>query len=370
MLSLIAVSLISVVAQGPKAAQVIDIGIVPGYENMVPTAISDKGDVAVGWASKFDNRKKYHAIGWIWTERNGLVTVDKMGQVSHIWAVSPDGNYYAGSMHRPPKGPWVFYGLTSNPNGAQGTIGQGLSSTGGYSWQQGLRYSGDGEHIIGISTTVYGGRLQIYNFKTKSSTIITRAAEANMIGGISRDGSRVLVTGVQKGFLWDERRPFEIKKLRVKGSVYMPEYTTLSDDGKWVGGMGWFANGSSAFLWSETEGLKLVPPTPTRGPFHVHALNADASVVAGKCTSPNDGFWQPSIWTKNMSYPRTLKSLILPSELPDPKLWFETLSDVNPEGNAFLVTGFLFRKSGEGYPPRRAYIIRFPSKNDLEARVR
>lgn len=367
MLSLIAVSLFSSVVQGPKAAQVIEIGIVPGYENMVCTAVSDKGDVAVGWASKHDHRKRYHVIGWVWTEKQGLVTVDGMGQHDHVWTVSPDGNYFAGSMHRPPKGPWVFYGLTSNPM-ARASIGDGLTGTGGYTWEHGLRYSGNGRYIIGGETTIWGSRLQIYDLQTKTSVILPRAAEASTIGGISKDGSRVLITGIKKGFLWDRSRPKELKKLQVMGSVYMPLYTVMSDDGKWVAGQGLFANGSSAFLWSDVSGLKLIPQNARRTGLHIHALNADASVVAG-LSSGEDGFYQPAIWTKILGH-RTLKSLLLKSELPEPNLIFETLSDVNPEGNVFLVRGYTFRRSGEGFPPRRAFLIRFASKSEMEARIR
>jgi uncharacterized membrane protein len=363
MLSLVFLSIVSGPIQGTKPVEVIDLGVIKGWPYMVPTDISDKGDVATGWASWRDpESKEYKSIAWVWTLEGGMTLLSGRKDIYLSGALTGDGKFFAGPAHNPPSGPYVYLGLSSRPNSIT-YIGDGLIH-GGRSdgWNTGLRFSGNGQYLLGTSIQKMN-TLQLHNMKDGSNLLLPKPGDGSCgIGGISRDGSRVLISGQQTAHLWDRSRPDVTKQIRILGNNGHLEINCLSDDGKYVAGYGSFPNKKTAFRWSEEKGIEFAPLNINESPFHASVINGDGGVVAGM--DLNDGWVQPTIWTDKLGR-RSLKSLLRPGEMENPKVIFDKITDMNPAGTTFLVRGFLLK---ENVPTYRIYIVKFASRQVMESR--
>jgi hypothetical protein len=135
-----------------------------------------------------------------------------------------------------------------------------------------------------------------------------RSARAN---AVSFDGSVVVgwqdFNGPWKSAVWRKNPsggylPNEYLLIDPNGNPndefnQLGECSTVSADGKWIGGYGDYANNYEPWIWSEATGVINLGTLAVGAQGYVTGMNADASVVIGYFSQ---GMWDPNIpfiWT-------------------------------------------------------------------------
>lgn len=206
------------------------------------------------------------------------------------------------------------YNRSTNEWTTLGSLGFQADNTvsGGYA------ISGDGNTVAGLAwSDTTGGLLfahaiawnQTEGIIDLGSKFAGRSTRAN---AVSFDGSVVVgwqdFNGPWKSAVWKknpagEYFPNEYILIDTLGSAtdefnQLGECTTVSADGKWIGGNGDYANNNQPWIWSKESGLINLGTLPNLGNGFVAGMAADASIVVGWFDAQ---FWgdpqTPFIWT-------------------------------------------------------------------------
>lgn len=248
---LVAMGLVRGAAAQPR---IVDLGIPEGGDSPSARAISDDGQVVVGYYSA--RVGPYHRA-YRWTTETGMVRLtDTTDYWTEAYGVSADGSAVAGKA-----------GNSGDSRAFRWTAGGGVQNLGnlyGNRNSEARGISGDGLSVVGLSGT---------------------APE----------------TG-KRAFRWREQTGME--NLGSLGSTSYA-YATNSD-GSVVTGESGFPN-SRAFRWTDGVGMVPLPLLPDGIEADGRAVSADGEAIVGMCMT-NGSFhhmyrWTPAEGTRNLGVP-------------------------------------------------------------------
>lgn len=244
--------------------------------SLTPSAVSGDGSLVAGTGSG-----QY----WLWSAAGGLQFIGGLepgngvgGQAS----VSFDGTEVGGTLLNPATGQYEA-GRYSVAAGSWMPLG-GLGGSSGQSTSSGWGTSGDGRVAVGLGWInpgvahgfTYSAATGMVDLGSSVPDRSTRANDADYDGDVVvgwQDG----VSGFRQGALWRDG----VQTLIFDGGAPMGELGCVSADGRWAGGLGVFANGQEAYLWSEGSGVvNLGHLNPTHSGA-VTGISADGSFVVG-----------------------------------------------------------------------------------------
>ena len=258
----------------------------------------------------------------IWLPDSGNVIVDIGGiapgnGVGGQARFSTDGNFICGTsmgLHGPEMSK---YNHSTNQWTTVGSLGFMVDSTvsGGYG------ISGDGNTVVGNSwADTTGGRAFTHAVAYNAATglvdlgsIFDSIGRSTRANAVSYDASVIVgwqdFNGPWKSAVWRKNPaggyfPNQYILRDTAGNPLddynqMGECSSVSADGKWIGGYGDYANNNQPWIWSKDSGVINLGTLPNTGNGYVSGMSADASVVVGWFDGQLFGDPQtPFIWTR------------------------------------------------------------------------
>ncbi|MDB5283603.1 MAG: hypothetical protein JWO06_2678 [Bacteroidota bacterium] len=283
-------------------------------ENFAANGVSNQGKIS-GYAAQAG------PYG-IWLPDSGNVIIDIGGiapgnGVGGQARLSTDGNFICGTSMGVNGAEMSKYSRSSNQWTTVGSLA--FSVDGNVSGGYGI--SGDGNTVAGNSWADTTGNRAYTHAVAYNSTeglmdlgsLFDSIARSTRVNAVSYDGSMVVgwqdFNGPWKSAVWRKNPaggyfPNQYILIDTAGNPFddynqMGECSSISADGKWIGGYGDYANNNQPWIWSKDSGVINLGTLPNTGNGYVSGLTADASVVVGWFDAMFFGDPQtPFIWTR------------------------------------------------------------------------
>ena len=270
-----------------------------------------------GKVSGFEMQTGPYAI-WLPDSSNTVIQIGGVAPGDGVGGqarFSADGNFICGTSMGTGEPEMSRYNRTTKQWTKLGGLGVSIDGTvsGGYN------ISGDGNTVVGLAwADSIGGNIystaiawneteDIMDLGTLYPGASTRA------NAVSDDGS--IVVGWQffdspwKSAVWEKNPaggyfPNKYILIDTAGSAtdefnQMGECSTVSGDGKWIGGYGDFANEYQPWIWNKDSGIINLGTFPNVGNGNVSGMSSDASIVVGWFDAQLFGDpVTPFIWTR------------------------------------------------------------------------
>lgn len=237
-----------------QATELLDIGLLAGYDVAQPHRINAMGDVIVGMASKkFGAQEAFR-----WTPATGMVSLGMLngGNNSNATAVNAIGDVVVGDAQDGPGGSIRAFRWTA----ATGTM-ESLGSLNGGTNSLATGVNAAGDVVVGSSSDgLAGNNLRAFRW--------TRAAGMENLGTLGG---------------YDTSQGTDVNAM---GDVVVG---TLSDT---------IANTSRAFRWTDATGMKVLPGLAGRDRTQATGVNAIGDVVVGMANDHTSSNGRAFRWTE------------------------------------------------------------------------
>ena len=208
-----------------------------------------------------------------------------------------DGNFICGTSAGPNGAELSKYSRATNQWTRLGSLGFMVDST----VSGGFGISGDGNTVTGLAWADTTGGLAFSHAVAwvQSEGLVDlgtlNAGKSTRANAVSYDGSVVVgwqdFDGLWKSAVWRKKPsggyyPNQYLLVNTDSSAtneynQVGECSTVSEDGKWIGGYGDFANNNQPWIWCQDSGLISLGTLPNVGTGYVSGMNEDASIVVG-----------------------------------------------------------------------------------------
>jgi hypothetical protein len=258
----------------------------------------------------------------IWLPDSGNVITDIGGiapgnGVGGQARFSTDGNLICGTSIGAEGAEMSMYNRNANQWTKLGFLGYQIDGT----VSAGFTISGDGHSVAGNSwADTTGGfaytHAVVWNQEEgllDLGSLFSNQGSSTRANAINEDGNVVVgwqdFNGPWKSAVWRKNPlggyyPNEYILIDTAGDLndeynQMGECSSISADGKWIGGYGDYANNYQPWIWNKDSGVINLGTLPLSGSGFVSGMSADASVVVGWFNGEFFGDPQvPFIWTK------------------------------------------------------------------------
>ncbi len=264
--------------------------------NFGPSGVSNQGKVA-GYTTQGGPYQ-------LWLPDSGNIIVNIGGVapgngVGGSARFSNDGNFISGSSMGALGTEASKYDRSTNMWTPLGSFGYTLSTEYSGGWD----ISGDGNTVIGLGWTdtisgnghAHGIAISVAEGVMDLGSMYDSINRSTRANAVNYDGSVIVgwqdFNGPWKSAVWKKNPaggyfPNHYILIDTTGSQFdefnqMGECHAVSDDGKWIGGYGDYANNGQPWIWSEDSGVINLGTFPNVGDGNVSDMNADGSIVVG-----------------------------------------------------------------------------------------